>query len=333
MNRNKTLRINLHLPRHWNALTAEQMETVADCITRAVAESGTAGGYNPQKVKTDIFLRLTGLEITDAGRGESEPDRKYFMAVKRYECGGFWKRLYMKAGGRHKSPPFKVYMWQLGQWIDEGLKWIDNPSNRTIFPYPVYKSKGRVFRGPSTLMQNFNWRQYRIVVDYMDYYVQESNSMVKYASRKDCDLEKLAEMQKTVRNARNLLLASLFCEEIKLQSITGRMEKDSPYVPGQEARNKDYFDRFTDIQMQVVLFWWNGIMGYLQKKYPKVFKKGSTRKQQQVNPFEVYIRIMANLEKYLNGVNEEQINNETYTAVLTHLNDMMTEQERLERKK
>ena len=118
-----------------------------------------------------------------------------------------------------------------------------------------------------------------------------------------------------------------------LEKTAGLPEKDSPYIPGQEVKNSKFFNRFSDIQMQVVLFWLVGMLTYLQRNFPKVFKKGNPKKQQQVNPFEVYTRITANLEKYLNGVNEEQINNETYTAVLTHLNDMMEEHERMERRK
>ena len=333
MKKSETLKIDLHLPRHWDALTTSQMEVVADCIMREVAGGGKRGTYNPRKVKMDIFLRLTGLDIIGTVTDNLPPEERYFIAVKKKEAENKIKRFCMKLTGRSHTAPFKIYIWQINQWIDEGLKWLDNTSNRTIFPYPIFKNKGKTFRGPSVLMQNFNWRQYRISSDYMDYYVSVSNSMVKYAARANHDPRELVKMQKTVRNARNLLLASLFCEEVEISNAVGLQEKDNPYIPGQEAKNKDYFDRFTDTQMQVVLFWWAGMMVYLQRKFPKVFKKGNPRKQQQVNPFEVYTRIMANLEKYLNGVNEEQINKETYTVMLEHLNQMMEEHERMERRK
>lgn len=333
MKKSDTLKIDLHLPRHWDVLTTPQMEIVADCIMREIAAGGKSGAYNPKKVKMDIFLRLTGLEIIESVRDSLPPEERYFIAVKKNESESRMKRICMKLTGNSYTAPFKVYIWQVNQWIEEGLKWLDNTSNRTIFPYPVFKSKGRIFRGPSRLMQNFNWRQYRISSDYYDYYLAESNSLVRYASRKDCDPRKLAEIQKRVREARNLLLASLFCEEVEVRNAAGLLEKDNPYIPGQEAKNKDCFDRFTDLQMQVVLFWFIGMMSYLQRKFPKVFKKGNPKKQQQVNPFEVYTRMMTNLQKYLNGASEEQINNATYTIMLENLNDMMEEHERMERRK
>lgn len=333
MKKSDTLRIDLHLPRHWDELTTPQMEIVAECVMREISAGGANGAYNPKKVKMDIFLRLTGLEIIDSVTVNLPPEERYFIAVKKNECDSRVKRICMKLAGKSHSVPFKVYIWQVEQWITEGLKWLDNESNRTVFPYPVYKCAGKTFRGPSMLMQNFTWRQYRISSDYYDYYLSVSNSLVRYASRKDADPRKLAEMQKKVRNARNLLLASLFCEVVEVRNSVGLPEKDNPYIPGQEGRNKKFFNRFSDIQMQVILFWMVGMMGYLQKKFPKVFKKGNPKKQQQVNPFDVYTRITANLEKYLNGVNEEQINNETYTVMLEHLNQMMEEHERMERRK
>lgn len=333
MKKSDTLRIDLHLPRHWDALTTCQMETVANCIIHEIAEGENGKTYNPQKVKMDIFLRFTGLEIIDTVTDNLLPEESYFIAVKKKESGSRIKRICMKLTGMNRTAPFKVYIWQVNQWIDECLKWLDNTPNRTIFPYPVFKSKGKTFRGPSVLMQNFNWRQYRISSDYYDYYLAVSNSMVRYASRKDFDPRMLINMQKTVRKARNLLLASLFCEEVEVRNSAGLLEKDNPYIPGQEVKNKDHFDKFTDIQMQVILFWITGMMAYLQRKFPKVFKKGNPKKQQQVNPFEVYTRVMTNLEKYLGGISEEQINNETYTVMLEHLNDMMEEHERMERRK
>lgn len=327
----KTIRINLHLPRKWDALTTKQMEIVADCVLRAIRQSGP-GQYNPLRVKTDIFLRLTGLKVVDVCPYGTFPEEAYFVAVQR--PSSWYRKVASFFPGKRHNIPFRIYYWQINQWMEECMSWIESPSGRTVFPYPRYRKKGKTFRGPSTLMQNFTWNQYRIVCDYMDYYVSISNSFVIYARRKDADPKILHRIEKKSKHARNLLLASLFNEEVSISNnVTGRMEKDAPYQHGQAEKNSQYFSGFTDMQMQVVLFWWSGIMGYLKREYSRVFKEGSPSKQQQVNPFKVYTRIIANLEKYLNGMNEKKINEEIYTAVLTHLNDMMIEQERMEKRK
>lgn len=326
----KERRIDLHLPRHWNSLTTQELETVAGCVMNGVKADG---GYSAQKVKVEIFLRLTGLEIVEPCPFGLEPEEQYFIARRR-KPGRLPVRIWKSVFSRSDYEPFKLYLWQVHEWMKEGMQWIENPSNRTIFPYTEHRYRGKVFRGPSMLMQNFCWQQYRIVNDYMDYYVEVSNSYVNYARTKNPDRRKLQQLQRDTFEARNLLLASLFNEEVwVVNPVTGRKEKDSPYSAGQEAKNSRCFRRFTDTQMQVVFFWWTGMMDYLGRQYPKVFRKGSTKKQHRVNPFEVYTRIMGNMEKYLTGMNERTINRETYTNVLTHLNDMMAEQERMEKQK
>ena len=93
-------------------------------------------------------------------------------------------------------------------------------------------------------------------------------------------------------------------------------------------KNLHDFTNYPDYKFQCILFWWVGTMNWLQKKYPKVFKKSPTKGQAQSNPLEVYTRTTATMEKYL-GINEEEMNRELYTNVLQHLQDMMDESDRM----
>ena len=88
------------------------------------------------------------------------------------------------------------------------------------------------------------------------------------------------------------------------------------------------FAGFSDVKFQCVLFWWTGTMNWLQKKYPKVFRSGSPKKNAVSNPLELYTRQTATMEKYL-GINEEEMNRELYTNVLQHLQDIMDESDRM----
>ena len=88
------------------------------------------------------------------------------------------------------------------------------------------------------------------------------------------------------------------------------------------------FEHFSDVKFQCVLFWWTGTMNWWQKKYPKVFRSGSPKKNAVSTPLELYTRQTATMEKYL-GINEEEMNRELYTNVLQHLQDMMDESDRM----
>ena len=55
-----TERIDLHMPRDWNAMTVTELETVARVLINA-----TASGRDAQAVKVELFLALTGLIVLE----------------------------------------------------------------------------------------------------------------------------------------------------------------------------------------------------------------------------------------------------------------------------
>ena len=93
--------------------------------------------------------------------------------------------------------------------------------------------------------------------------------------------------------------------------------------------------RISDVEWQVVMFWWSSMMQYLKEQYPKCFKssdkKPRSRSKQQPLPIELYTRSMATLQKYLGGLTETEINAQTAHAILRHLNDMAVEAEEMEK--
>ena len=103
--------------------------------------------------------------------------------------------------------------------------------------------------------------------------------------------------------------------------------------------------RVTEIEWQVLMFWWSSMMQYLREQYPKCFREPPKPSQpgrqprkprksaRQPLPIELYTRSMATLQKYLGGLTEEQINAQTAHAILRHLNDMAVEAEEMEKLK
>ena len=91
--------------------------------------------------------------------------------------------------------------------------------------------------------------------------------------------------------------------------------------------------RITEVEWQVIMFWWSSMMQYLKEQYPKCFKSSAkpSRSRQQPLPIELYTRSMATLQKYLGGLTEDEINAQTAHAILRHLNDMAVEAEEMEK--
>lgn len=305
-------RIDLRMPKGWSDMTVTELETVASVLVEAAAQRPA---LTQKQIKVKLFLALTGLEVLESANPAKPVEEQYLVVCRR----GHVERLVM-------------YLWQMHYWMEEQMGWLDNPSNLLMFPYKEYKKwtwKGRhKYEGPSALMQNFQWRQYRIAGEYMGYFITESNRLVKMRES-NVSASEIKKQLHAVARAKGLFLATLFNRKVKfVDAETKLIRKEFVYVSSQSIRNWRDFEHFSDVKFQVVLFWWTGTMNWLQKKYPKVFKSTNPKKNTVANPLELYTRQTATMEKYL-GINEEELNRELYTNVLQHLQDMMDESDRM----
>lgn len=314
--------IDLHLPSSWNIMSVQELETVARIMTEETVMNASHPERIQSSVRTRLFLELNGLEIQHSSNDKTEADDSYIRVRKRGRVYRFFHR---------KDTCFRIYIWQMDYWMRENLKWMDQPCTLTRFPYPTLSIRGKHFQGASSLMQNFSWRQYRFACDYLSYYLLEENQLLNMLKSGKRTPEELKVQQSRAEEAKSMFLATIFNGKVRtMDSETGRSHKQYAYVSSQSERNARYFRRFPDYKFQVILFWWSGMMNYLQGKYPKCFKKSNPKKQAATNPLELYTRTTATMEKYL-GINEEQLNEELYSVVLQHIQDMAVENESMER--
>lgn len=306
-------RIDLRMPKGWGDMTVEELEMVASVLVESAARRPA---LTPKQVKVRLFLALTGLEVIETANPAKPVEEQYLVVCRK----GHVERLIL-------------YLWQMHYWMNENMRWLDQPSTLILFPYKEYIKwtwKGRhKYEGPSSLMQNFQWRQYRIVGEYMSYFINESNRLVKMQESEGVSEKDIRRQLHAVSRAKALLLATLFNRKVKfVDADTKLIRREYVYVSNQSIRNWRDFEDFDDVKFQVILFWWTGTMNWLQKKYPKVFKSSNPKKNVIANPLELYTRQTATMEKYL-GINEEELNRELYTNVLQHLQDMMDESDRM----
>ena len=207
-------------------------------------------------------------------------------------------------------------------WIDQHLSWIDDDKAQPLllFPYKqlIYKRRWpwqkKQWLAPEELLQNFSWEQYRHLQDYMDLYIKLQNHLVQMQS-KTMENPKIADLYAQIIEARTNFLKVLFG--------LGEMSN---------CRDVGISKKVGPIQWQVILFWWSGLMRYLQKQFPRCFKpagKGS-KKSQPSNPLELYISITATMQKYL-SLDEDKVNRQTFYLTLEQLERISKESEELER--
>lgn len=223
--------------------------------------------------------------------------------------------------------------------VDGPLAWILSPSDLTNFPYyslrlPDMKEKGKLveLRGPEPLMDGMTWRQYRFTSDYVQYLTKVENQLAtmernaaKYGSAR------LERQRKAVNEVRSQFLANIFCRKVKHNDPeTGQPKTDFFFVSTQSSDNAYLFANFPIEKYQCVLLWWQGMMRYLQHRYPKVFRteKNISKVDPMDDPLKLYSRSTATMIKYA-AETEEEVNRTTYTVVLQQMNDMAEENDRI----
>lgn len=330
-------KLDLQVPHSWNACTPAQLRIIASTLMDAEQRATSFMPVNDTDVKIRLFLALTGLLVLST-------TEKGFLVVGNKET---------IAQHPVAAEPFEIENWQIQSWISpvkQGEKivrpgvldwlWASSKDYLLVYPFPVYRARlpilgglltiptTMVFNGPEPLMQDFSWQRYRFASDYMQLYVDQSNAMVKAEKKmhhplKKEDAIKLIGMKKDIYKTRSLFLSTI-------HTARGRT-----FNADLVDRNARYFDTYSDVDFQCVLFWWQGMMHYLHSQYPRCFKAANKpargRKAQRIpNPLEFYVSTVATLEKYI-GLNEEQVNNEIFHLPLQHLERIARENEEIER--
>jgi hypothetical protein len=183
---------------------------------------------------------------------------------------------------------------------------------KLMWPYPKRIRRWwplwrREYYAPGELMDGMTWQTYRWINDWMEAYTNTANALVD-ARQKKGDIASLVRQERDIRLT---VLSLMFgCPKWRVRLA-----------------------RISEVEWQVVMFWWSSMMQYLKEQYPKCFKSSAkpSRSQRQTLPIELYTRSTATLQKYLGGLTEDEINAQTAHAILRHLNDMAEEAEEMEK--
>lgn len=356
--------INLSLPKHWNGCNREQLELIADVLRDQVERQDRYHPFSMRNVKIAVFFLLANLEILAYPDTRKPIDEQFYLC--RVVTPGEEKKPCKRNKGSKDSKndmpddAFPLYLWQINYWLSPKAKtdnkqspeyigqgadilgWLDNKNGMflTWFPYDKISrkkqgagifAKKKDFQGPRADLDGFSWAQYRFASDMMGTYTQLSNSLIKMQGMKKFTPEQMEKQAKNVELAKAMFLAIIFNGEIKyMDSNTGLVRKGFHYDSLQCTENSDYFKGFPETQWQVILFWWTGTMHALSKRYPHVFKVQPTNKQKPSTPLEIYTATTATMQKYA-GLTEDQVNNQSYSLVLEHLERLSKENEEMEK--
>lgn len=360
--------VSLTMPRSWNECTTEQLELISRIMLEQIERVDRYHPFDMRNVKIACFFVLSEIEIVEAPDESLPIDEQCYMC-RFSSCKGKAKRSWLSKhqGQRHRNDPFPLYLWQLNYWLSPKAKtkakdsveylssgaglldWLDNNrgSYLTRFPYPTMRLRAKdgssrinvrllrskvEFEGVAQDMDGFSWRQYRFATDLMGQYTSLSNNLLRMQRKGTFTEEQIAQQANNVDLARAMFLATIFNRRIDyIDSNTNMQVRDFHYDTHQHNTNAAYFRHFQDHQWQPILFWWTGMMQTLSTRYPHVFKVQKLDRQERPStPLEIYTATIATMQKYA-SLTEDQVNNQSYSLVLEHLERLSKENEEMEK--
>ena len=354
--------VSLTMPRSWNECNTEQLELISRIMLEQIERVDRYHPFDMRNVKIACFFVLSEIEIVEAPDESLPIEEQCYMC--RFSSGkGKAKRSWLSKhqGQRHRNDPFPLYLWQLNYWLSPKpttddrhsaeyiaagaglLDWLDQEhgAHLTRFPYPTLRlrNKGGLLRrktdyaGPAQDMDGFSWQQYRFAADLMGQYISLSNNLVKMKQmRGRFTAEQIAQQADSMDQARSMFLATIFNRRIDfIDPNTNLKVHDFHYDTRQYETQAHVFRHFPDHKWQPILFWWTGMTHTLSRRYPHVFKvQKLNRKEQPSTPLEIYTATIATMQKYA-SLTEDQVNNQSYSLVLEHLERLSKENEEMEK--
>ena len=355
--------INLRLPSAWNRCSIAELRAIAEIMADCAFRASRFRPFDMMEIKVAVFFRLANIEIVEPLNPRVPVEQQYYTCrIRPYsleeEQSRMWRYyrrslhwLRTKVLGRDDT--FSLYLWQIHSWLSPTpakgkqrpkpgmLDWLDSDSANSLLLFPlkvVSRRRSRwgrkvCFQGPAPLMDGFSWQRYRFAQDFMQNFVNAQNRLIQLQrmGRRTSP----ADLLKAVRNldlAKALFLATVFERRITyVDEGTGRTVTDFRYQSNQASDNSPFFRNFPDRDWQLVLLWWQGMMHFLSRTYPKVFKKQPLKANAKpTNPLELYTRTTATIEKRL-GITARDVDREPYTTVIQQLEDLTRENEEIEK--
>lgn len=359
--------INLNLPTGYNRCSTAQLQAIAEIMADRGLHTSRLHPYDQFEVKVAVFFRLTGIEVVRSINSNVPVEDQYYTCrLRPYTLDEEHKCLFrvLRCYRRFKAwfirqilgydDTFPLYLWQINYWLTPHqnilsgktipglLDWLDADSKDSLlrFPFPSvirhgsrwYSSKVE-FHGPNAFMDGFTWRRYRFAQDFMQVYVDNHNRLLTIQQQGNkASADDVLKAIQQYDLAKAMFLATLFSRRIHyMDEETGQQQYDFHYQSNQHSANVLYFRNFPEPDFQLILLWWQGTMHFLQRTYPKVFRKQNIKgSKKPVNPLELYTRTTATMEKHLH-INAANVDSEPYTTILQHLEDITHYNEEVEK--
>lgn len=313
------------LPSSWNRLSSAELEEIWQmAIERNMAVGSEGEEVAQRKYKLKVFLYLLGLKI----RKRTIKDEKGEMIY-----------LFRRKGFRHLWENIPMRAWQIDQWINSRLKWLDQPFQRIVSPYTfIHLCCGRLhLKGPDTYMCDVTFRQYLAVQNILTAYwdTQEMiEALVNF--KKDVSRQALEGQINKMKRYRCRFLAALFNpgvvptgEKCDGKSVQTRKCKVWSFDMEQIDKNERYFKKVEKRMFPVMEQFFQSVQKYYATMFPNLYAS-SGKSQKKQNMIKIEVAMVNNVMKYQGFTNYDAVYDSEAIRILGIMENMCKEAKEME---
>ena len=190
------------LPDGWNRLSTEELEEVNRLYKRKEAMAAAGDEERADRLfKLKCFMLFLGLKIVRRTVTDENGETVF---------------LFRRKGIRHLFERIPMRAWQVDQWIDQKLGFLDNPFARTVTPYGIIRLRMGTLRlkAPKDVMSDVSFAQYQSAQNLLIMYWDAQKALQTLVRRKSTHAAIRMQLRR-MKQARCRFLATLFNESVR----------------------------------------------------------------------------------------------------------------------
>lgn len=311
-------------PNQWNDIPTDKLEEILRLMAMRQGEIVTKGEEVADRLyRLRVLLCLLDMKIVR--RTVSDEDGETVFIFHRRGIRHIFERIPMRA-------------WQVNQWIDSRLQFLDRPTALLKSPYPyVSLRRGKLkLKGPANMLGDVTFQQYLVAQNTLTSYWNTIKSMEE-AIRTKAGRKTQRQLLKRASELRCRFLATLFCpsaiETGKIQDgrfIRTPKRKVWAFSMNQTEDNARYFRKVEDRMFPVMELFFQSVQEAYSRLFPDLYTPSGKGKK-VTNPIVQEVSMVNSIQKEQGYSSTEEIYRSLAVQILEVMNSMCKKAKEIER--
>lgn len=202
-NNTRTQKICLpDIPSGWNDIPTDKLEEILRLKGKRHSEAATSGEEAADcRFRLNVLFCLLGVKILRRAVVDEAGEIVF---------------VFRRKGLRHLFERIPMRAWQLSQWVDSKLKFLDNPTGRIATPYPYISLRYGTLKlkGPENMMGDVTFQQYLVAQNLLSSYWQTSQKL-KEKIHSGAGRKEISQLIDKASQLRCRFLATMFCPSVE----------------------------------------------------------------------------------------------------------------------